>query len=320
METLPPPVNSRTSEGQSFVKRFLHWLDILDPILLLSTEEEIKNAQLLLHEDSSPDPARDTKVKQAWRLGLASLHPDTGAAIHPLFRPPAFLPVGAPLVVAALLPHQGVKPAFFWQLLFQAYSAGFNLANGNATNQVGQFRTKQGVLLLSAVSCTALLGAAPQLIMKRYCRDLPAMQVFFRKFVPIPLMAFLGAYNVAVTRLIDFENGIEVVDKNGNVVGVSKKAGAKAVKETAVSRSLLLGTTALVPIVLLHFLESTRFILRNPLAFAPIRHISTAVAFGLMIPVSFSLFPQIGKIQRENLEPSIVSSTKEQELYYSRGL
>ncbi|XP_069468029.1 sideroflexin-4 [Ambystoma mexicanum] len=309
-------------QGQSFFRRFLYWLDILDPTLLLSKEEDITNAHTLLQANGCrcQETSGDSKVQEAWRLSLASLHPDTGSLIPLLFRPPAFLPIGAPLVIATLLPYQGMKPLFFWQLLFQTYSAGFNLANGNGTNKPEKLQSKQRILLLASISFTTVVGTSPVYIMNRYGMNAPAMQTIFRKFVPAPLMAVLAAYNVAVTRMTEFEHGIEVVDKNGNVVGLSEKAGAKAVRETAVSRSLLFGATALVPIVLLQFLESTKFILRNPLALAPIRHISTVMAFGMMIPVTFSLFPQTGKIRREALEPKILSLTKEPELYYNRGI
>lgn len=39
-----------------------------------------------------------------------------------------------------------------------------------------------------------------------------------------------------------------------------------------------------------------RFLQRSPLLVAPIRHISTAIVLGLMIPVSFSLYPQLGTV------------------------
>lgn len=46
---------------------------------------------------------------------------------------------------------------------------------------------------------------------------------------------------------------------------------------------------------------------RNPMMLAPARHISTAFIFGLMIPVSFSLFPQLGKVTRIKLSTRLMS-------------
>lgn len=50
----------------------------------------------------------------------------------------------------------------------------------------------------------------------------------------------------------------------------------------------------LTPSFFCHF--RARFLQRSPLLVAPIRHISTAIVLGLMIPVSFSLYPQLGTV------------------------
>ncbi|MBN3295805.1 SFXN4 protein, partial [Amia calva] len=159
--------------------------------------------------------------------------------------------------------------------------------------------------------------AVPQFMMKHYGLRNQAVQTFFRTVLPVPLFAFLGAFNVMIVRGEEFENGIEVFDANGNVVGVSQKVGLKAVGETAVSRALLIGTTAAVPNLLISFIQRRRFIQRSPLVLAPLRHIATAFVLGLMIPVSFSLFPHVGKVQKANLEEEFQTDTQ---LYYHRGL
>lgn len=37
----------------------------------------------------------------------------------------------------------------------------------------------------------------------------------------------MSAFTVAMVRSPEFDNGIEVMDRNGKVIGVSKKAGEK---------------------------------------------------------------------------------------------
>ncbi|XP_064418903.1 sideroflexin-4 isoform X2 [Latimeria chalumnae] len=287
------------NEGQSFFQRFLQWVDLLDPTVLLSSKAEILNSRTFLQNygQTLKIPDEDKKVKEAWKLSLTSVHPDTGNILPTVFRPPALLPIVAPLAIATLIPHKGVKPALFWQLLFQSYTAGFNFANGNASFKI-----------------------IPQIMMNRYKLNSPLMQTFLRKIVPVPLFACLSAFNVAAVRASDLENGIEVLDKNGNVVGVSQKAGRKAVEETALSRGVLMGTVAAIPELLISLLRRTQFLRLSPFAQAPIRHMITALVLGLMMPVSFSLFQPTGKIQREKLELNIQSVTQETELYYNRGL
>ncbi|XP_029466376.1 sideroflexin-4 isoform X3 [Rhinatrema bivittatum] len=283
---------------------------------------EIKNSIILL--DSVAEPGRDSthdgKVKEAWNLNLCSVHPDTGNIIPVPFRPPALLLVAAPLVVGSFLPHKKVKLALCWQFIFHLYSAGFNAANGNATSVEKAFPQKQALLCIGAVSFGACSGATPQILLSRYSLHKPALQTFFRSLLPVPLHTLLSAFNLAVVRATEVDNGIQVVDKDGSVIGVSKTAGAKAIKETAISRAALIGTTALLPNLVAWILKRTRFMQRNTFALAPVRVMTAALTFATMIPVSFSLFPRTGTIMRADLEEEIQSSTQQAELFYNRGL
>eukprot|EP00064_Thunnus_orientalis_P007925 superscaffoldBa00000911_g7947 len=132
--------------------------------------------------------------------------------------------------------------------------------------------------------------------------------------------AALAFFNVFTVRSEESETGIQVFDSNGNLVGISKAAGEKAVRETALSRAALFGTTAAVPSLLVSLLQRTRLFQRNSLLVAPLRHISVAFVLGLMIPVSFSLFPQLGTIKKENVEEELQAAAVDGQLFYHRGL
>ncbi|KTF78988.1 hypothetical protein cypCar_00030451 [Cyprinus carpio] len=295
---MDPNLQYWQSNGQSFLSRLRLWFKILDPSSVLSSQ-----------------------VANAWLLSLSSVHPDTGGVISPLFRSQVFLPISAPLVVASLLPHKGIKPALFWQFLLQTYCAGFNHANRNATATTdNKTSMKQSILIVGTVAYSTFAGALPQLILKRFRLIGAVAETFSRSLLPVPLSACLAGFSVMVVRSEEADNGIRVFDSNGNAIGVSKAAGSKAIKETALSRAALFGTTAAVPTLLLALLKRAKFVQRNPMIIAPVRHISTAIIFGLMIPVSFSLFPQFGKIKKESLEEEFQSLDSNGELFYHRGL
>uniref|UniRef100_A0A803WDF5 Sideroflexin 4 n=1 Tax=Ficedula albicollis TaxID=59894 RepID=A0A803WDF5_FICAL len=129
----------------------------------------------------------------------------------------------------------------------------------------------------------------------------------------------MSAFTVAMVRSPEFDNGIEVMDRNGNVIGVSKKAGEKAVMETALSRAVLFGTTFFLPEVLMYFVQRARFV-KNPRALGPVRMFVIMSVLAGMLPVSFSMFPQCGEIKRADLEPEILTSTEETEFFYNRGI
>ncbi|XP_032636662.1 sideroflexin-4 [Chelonoidis abingdonii] len=316
-----------STEGRSFFQRFLHWTDILDPTVLLKSNEEIEKSRLLLQTSAQTlqEPLRDKTVNEAWKLSLSSVHPGTGEIIPRVFRPPAFLPLATPLFFASLLPHGGAKQAFIWQFLFHTYTAGFTIANGNATAKAEEtalpqkLPQKQLLMCTGAVSYAAFMGAVPHYIGSQSRLSGP-MQVFFRKILPIPLLVYLSAFTVMIVRGTERENGIEVMDKNGKVIGVSQKAGNKAVQDTALSRAALFGTAGIISDSLLYFVKRTNFLLRNPHALTPLRVLMTVSTLGALLPVSFSVFPQLGEIKRDDLEKEILSSTEETELFYNRGV
>ncbi|XP_074963388.1 sideroflexin-4 [Phalacrocorax aristotelis] len=310
------------AEGQSFFQRFLLWTDALDPLLLLKSSDEIRSARSLLQNSGKTlsEPIQNDQTKQAFVLSLSSVHPDTDKIIPVLFRPPAFLPICLPLVVASSL-QLGTKQTFFSQFVFHTYTTGFTLLNGNGTAKAEEYsvQEKQIIFSLGAVSYAACIGALPFVFMNRYTLKSSLTQLVVKKLLPAPLLGLMSAFTVAVVRSPEFENGIEVMDRNGKVVGLSQKAGEKAVKETALSRAVLFGTTFFLPAVLTHFVQRAK-VAKTPRALASVRMLMITSVLAGMLPVSLSMFPQCGEIKRADLEPEILSSTEETKLFYNRGI
>ncbi|KAL0964248.1 hypothetical protein UPYG_G00321310 [Umbra pygmaea] len=307
------------NEGKTFLSRLRIWISILEPGSLFSSDVQIKNARSII--GSTERKLNYEAGDAAWMLSLSSVYAGTGAVLPAVFRPQAFLPITAPLVVASFLPHSGVKPAIFWQFLLQSYVAGFSHANRNTLPDQGlNTSLKQVLLIVGSVAYATCAGAIPQIVKWRLGLSSPAFQVFFRSILPTPLSASLAYFNVVVVRSEESENGIQVFDSDGNSVGVSKAAAAKAVHETALSRAVLLGTTAALPNFLLFLLQKTRLLQKSPLLLSPLRHISTAIVLGLMIPVSFSLHPQLGTIEKKNLEKELQPAAVSGQLFYHKGL
>ncbi|KAM9727889.1 sideroflexin-4 isoform 2-T2 [Menidia menidia] len=299
--------------GQSFLQRLRLWMNLLDPSLLLASDAEILKAHALLGSRAKPADKDDAALS----LSLSSFHADSGAALPLAFRPPAFLPMSGLLVLGTLLPHGGVKPALFWQFLLQSYNAGFSYANRNASAEQGKaVFSGQLALMVGTVSCTTFAGALPQIFINRLGITSGKLQTFFRYMVPMPLSAALAFFCVFTVRSQEKETGIQVYDYTGKPVGVSKAAGEKAVRETALSRAALLGATAAVPNFLILLLP--RRVFRGLVA--PLRSVSATLVLGLMIPVSFSLFPPLGTVEKGSVEAELQARAVGSRLFYHRGL
>ncbi|NWV31357.1 SFXN4 protein, partial [Grantiella picta] len=209
----------------------------------------------------------------------------------------------------------------FLQFVFHTYTTAFTLINGNHTLKAEEYsvQQKQIMLGLGAISYAACVGALPLTLVNRYALKSPLIQLVVRRLLPAPLFGLTSAFTVAMVRSPEFDNGIEVMDRNGKVVGVSKKAGEKAVRETALSRAVLFGTTFFLPEVLTYLVQRARFV-KSPRVLGPVRMFVMMSVLAGMLPVSFSMFPQCGEIKREDLEPEILSSTEETEFFYNRGI
>ncbi|NWW86507.1 SFXN4 protein, partial [Rhynochetos jubatus] len=304
---------------QSFFQRLLLWADALDPLLLLKSSDEIRRNRLFV-QTSGKTLSEPIQNDQGGLICLfffiffsfkSSVHPDTDKIIPVPFRPPGNLNPKFIFVYHLL----------FLQFVFHTYTTGFTLLNGNGTTKAEEYSLQQKQLCysLGAVSYAACIGALPLVFMNRYTLKSAVTQLVVKKILPVPLLGLMSAFTVVVARSPEFENGIEVMDKNGKVVGVSLKAGEKAVKETAVSRAVLFGTTFFLPPVLMHFVERAK-IVKTPQALTLTRMLMVMSVLAGMLPVSLSMFPQCGEIKRADLEPEIQSSTEETELFYNRGV
>ncbi|NXW91483.1 SFXN4 protein, partial [Alopecoenas beccarii] len=300
------------TEGQSFFQRFLLWADVLDPLLLLKSSDEIRRTRLLI-QNSERTPSEPIQNDQYGKGGLiclfsfkSSVHPDTDKIIPVLFRAPVHF-----LLIISL----------FLQFVFHTYTTAFTVINGNGTAKSEEYSVEQKQMFysLGAVSYAACIGALPLVFMNRYTLKSPVMELVVKKLLPAPVLGLMSAFTVAVVRSPEFENGIEVMDGNGKVVGVSQKAGEKAVRETALSRAALFGTAFFLPAVLMHFVERAKFA-KTPRALASLRMLMITSVLAGMLPVSLSMFPQCGEIKRADLEPEIQSATEETELFYNRGI
>ncbi|KAJ7421317.1 sideroflexin-4 [Willisornis vidua] len=136
------------------------------------------------------------------------------------------------LVIVSSLQHQA-KSTFFFQFVFHTYTTAFTLVNGNGTPKAEEYSVQEKQILygLGAISYAACLGALPLIFMNRYTLKGPLTQLIVRKLLPAPLLGVTSAFTAAMVRSPEFENGIQVMDRNGNVVGVSRNAGEKIKRE-----------------------------------------------------------------------------------------
>ncbi|XP_064304878.1 sideroflexin-5 isoform X4 [Phalacrocorax carbo] len=272
-------------EQTSFYGRFRHFLDIIDPRTLFVTESRLKEAVQLLED---------------YKHGTL---------------PPG---VTNKEVVGLLLPNQTLASTVFWQWLNQSHNACVNYANRNATKPSPTSKFIQGYLgaVISAVSIAVGLNV----LVQRANKFTPSTRLLIQRFVPFPAVASANICNVVLMRHTELEEGIDVLDNNGNIVGSSRIAAKHALLETALTRVVLPMPILVLPPIIMSILEKTSLLRSRPRMILPVQSLVCLAAFGLALPLAISLFPQMSEIETSRLEPEIAMATTSKTVVYNKGL
>uniref|UniRef100_A0A8P0NQ74 Sideroflexin 5 n=2 Tax=Canis lupus familiaris TaxID=9615 RepID=A0A8P0NQ74_CANLF len=229
-----------------------------------------------------------------------------------------YIPFGTPIVVGLLLPNQTLASTVFWQWLNQSHNACVNYANRNATKPSPASKFIQGYLgaVISAVSIAVGLNV----LVQKANKFTPATRLLVQRFVPFPAVASANICNVVLMRYGELEEGIDVLDGDGNLVGSSKIAARHALLETALTRVVLPMPILVLPPIVMSMLEKTALLQARPRLLLPVQSLVCLAAFGLALPLAISLFPQMSEIETSQLEPEIARATSSRTVVYNKGL
>ncbi|XP_058043994.1 sideroflexin-4 isoform X1 [Ahaetulla prasina] len=311
------------NEGQTFYERLKHWIEILDPLVIFTREADINASRdLLLNSGENVMSSQDKKVREAWKISLSCVNSSTGDTIPFYFRGGGFVCISASLAAIASLPYRTFFSSFFRQFVFYSYIGGFSLANRNSVKrplengEKNKFPWKQAFLSVAGTPGLALIGTLPHYVIERK-KSLNTPGHFFSKFMASAFFGVLCACNVFTVRNWECENGIKVMHSTGEVIGMSQVAGKKAVRETALSRGILFGVPMIISETTVYLINRRRVFPQQSMF---LRVFLVYFFCWLILPVSLSWTPQLREIKRNELEPDLVSSTKETTFFFYRGV
>ncbi|KAL5470683.1 hypothetical protein EMCRGX_G028688 [Ephydatia muelleri] len=318
----PPFALGKSKYDQStFVGRLKHFLDVVDPRTLLTTERQLREAVRLLRDFEEGRTGPEITSQQLWeaqKIKQAIIHPDTDKKIFMPFRMSGFVPFGTITVVGLLLPNQTFPQMIFWQWLNQTHNACVNYANRNATKATPTSKFIQGYIgaVSAAVGIAVLLSA----LVKRAQAFQPTTKMLIQRFVPFPAVATANIINVFLMRNHELKEGIAVTDAEGREVGFSVIAAKKAVTETAITRAILPAPILVIPPLIMTQLEKTNLFKARPRLYLPVQVVICVACFAIALPVTIALFPQTREISVSKLETQLQSKTTSSVVYYNKGL
>ncbi|XP_072314492.1 sideroflexin-5a [Eucyclogobius newberryi] len=308
-------------DQNTFFGRFRHFLDVIDPSTLFVSEKRLQDSIDLLQrfkDGSLPPGVTNEQLWKAQKIKQAIIHPDTNEKILMPFRMSGFVPFGTPVVVGLLLPNQTLMSTIFWQWLNQSHNACVNYSNRNASRQNPTSAFVYGYL--GAVTSAVSIAVGLNVLIQRAKGFSPTTRLLVQRFVPFPAVASANVCNVVLMRGSELSEGINVLDKNGNVVGTSKVAAKHALLETALTRIVMPMPILVLPPMIMANLEKLPLLQGNPRLVLPVHAAVCLASFAFALPLAISLFPQTSQIFVEKLEPEIAKATDSTIVFYNKGL
>jgi sideroflexin-5 len=305
----------------TFTGRFYQNMDIIDPRTLFVSEAKLNESIKLLDDFKSGKLNANVTDQQLWdaqKIKQSTLHPDTGEKIFMPFRMSGYVPFNSPILAGLLMPNPTMAQTIFWQWLNQSHNACVNYANRNATKptQMSTFLTGYG----GAVTAAITISVGLNLLLRRANNLKPSVRNMIQRFVPLPAVATASTLNVVLMRMHEIDEGIDVVDKSGQVVGTSKLAAKKALQEMAVTRAALPIPLLTIPPVIMTMLEKTPLLKKYPRSNILFNLIVCSITFFYALPATIAIFPQMSEVNVKDLEPEIQKAAKEPHVYYNKGL
>ncbi|XP_058472321.1 sideroflexin-5a [Solea solea] len=308
-------------DQSTFLGRFRHFLDVIDPSTLFVSEKRLQECVELLDSFSrrtlSPD-VTDAQLWEAQKIKQAIIHPDTGEKIPMPFRMSGFIPFGTPVIVGLLLPNQTLASTIFWQWLNQSHNACVNYCNRNASKPAPISKFVQGYI--GAVTSAVSIAVGLNTLVQKANGFSPTTRLLVQRFIPFPAVASANVCNVVLMRHTELSEGISVLDDDGNVVGTSRIAARHALLETALTRVVMPMPILLLPPMIMSTLEKLPLLQRRRRLVLPVHSLVCLAAFGLALPLAISLFPQMSQIRVDQLEPEIAMATHCEMVTYNKGL
>lgn len=309
-------------DQSTFGGRFSRMLLACDPRLLLYNHEQVLQAKNMIDHHQNY-PGMDRALWEARRLVEAALHPDTGDVIPRPFRMSGYVPYNGPICVA-MVASPSTSALLFWSWVNQSQNALVNYYNRNASSPM----TNQTLATSYAAAVGSALVVAFGLATAIQRRFEPRRAKELLKWVAFPSAMVASSLNCFIVRSPEMTTGVPLVDEQGRDVlpgQTSQVAASRGVYSTTASRSLLQAPVYFVPPLLLQLPPVQKYLQRHPTLTVPVTTFFLLVCFGIGLPASVAIFPQMAQIDAKDCEDTYqhLRNAKGEPYhvyYYNKGL
>lgn len=293
--------------GEPYWSRLRHIFGAWDPSLLLVSRADIERAKWIVDQAAAGHLAARTQARElerAERIVADAVHPVTSDILPNFVRRSNTIPANS-LLAAAMLSTSSVSGTALLHIYFQTYSSLVRYANHSDTRHpLDPTRLWMGYGLATGAAVAIGVGAS------RLLREAPPALRPLRMAVPHLAVACAGAIGIYLHNAPDAVDGIELVDRRGEVRGVSAVAGKRTLAHALALHAIALPTCQLLlPPLLMRYgvspsLSSFKGLSRLSLAF-PLALGTTFACVAGLAPLAAAAFPRHVAFNVADLEPEL---------------
>lgn len=311
MDVLPRLVTMTFSDDSTYAARLRHVFGAWDPTLLVVPRATIDRSRRLvsLAEEgrvlpASVTPAELTRAKQ---IVADAVHPVTGDVLPNFCRKSSAIPVNS-LIAAAMISTSSVSGTAGLHIYYQAYQSAVRYANhADERHPLQSRRLWLGWGLATGSAVMIGVGVAHAL------RDAPRRLRPLRMVVPHLAVACAGGIGIFMHNEGDARDGVELVDGEGEVRGVSVEAGRASLGAALALHAVTLPACQLLLPPLFMRYAAGPWLAQLPgmqrLSFAfPLALGTTFVCVAGVAPLATACFPRRLAFSPDMLEPELASA------------
>ena len=300
--TGPVPIPHSRYDLSTYWGRVRHCAEICDPTMLLNTTSEIETAKRMIWDyRNGVIPSMTPELWRAKKVLDSTLHPDTGETVFLPFRMSSSVLSNLVVTSGMLTPNLGTLGTLFWQVTNQSLNVAINISNANKSHPLTNQQIAINYSMAVTASCSVALGL--NAIVPRLKTLRPSTRMILGRLVPFAAVVSAGVVNVFLMRSEEIKKGINVFNKDGEVVGTSKTAALHAVGETAASRVINATPIMVIPPLILVKLQQSRLLKGKSKTLEILTNIGLIFTTSLVaLPFALAVFPQRREMPVSKLE------------------